>query len=74
MSILDRIKNAASRTLRAVEFSYYHALLTRVDRVARLPRSTTVPEVMRLYRENIGLKAQLDALEVELTVSRPRAA
>jgi hypothetical protein len=34
-----------------------------VDRASRLPRDTTVPEAMRLYRENIALKAQLDALE-----------
>jgi hypothetical protein len=33
------------------------------DRASRLPRDTTVPEAMRLYRENIALKAQLDALE-----------
>lgn len=66
MSILDRIKRAASLTLRAVEFGYYHVLLSTVDRVSRLPRNTTVPEAMRLYRENIALKAQLDALEAEL--------
>lgn len=61
--VLDRIKQAASLTLRAGEFGYYHVLLSAVDRVARLPRNTTVPEAMRLYRENIALKAQLDALE-----------
>ena len=64
--ILDRIKQAASLTLRAVEFGYYHVLLSAVDRVSRLPRNTTMPEAMRLYRENIALKAQLDALEAEL--------
>jgi transposase InsO family protein len=64
--ILDRIKRAAALTLRAVEFGYYHVLLSTVDRVSRLPRNTTVPEAMRLYRENIALKAQLDALEAEL--------
>jgi len=37
-----------------------------VDRVSRLPRDMTVPEAMRLYRENIALKAQLDALERRL--------
>jgi hypothetical protein len=41
-------------------------LLSTVDRVSRLPRNTTVPEAMRLYRENITLKTQLDALEAEL--------
>lgn len=66
MSILDRIKRAAALTLRAVEFGYYHVLLSTVDRVSRLPRNTTVPEAMRLYRENIALKAQLEVLEAEL--------
>ena len=37
-----------------------------MDRVSRLPRDMTVPEAMRLYRENIALKAQLDALERRL--------
>lgn len=64
--LLDRIKSAASLTLRAVEFGYYHLLLSTVDRVSRLPRNTTMPEAARLYRENIALKAQLDALEAEL--------
>ena len=41
-------------------------LRTLVDRISRLPRDTTVPEAMRLYRENIALKAQLDALERRL--------
>lgn len=64
--VLDRLRNAVSLTLRTVEFGYYHVLLSTVDRVSRLPRNTTVPEAMRLYRENIALKAQLDALEAEL--------
>lgn len=50
--------------LRTVEFLFYHLLLSLVDRVSRLPRdSSTMPEVMRLYRENVGLKAQIEALE-----------
>ena len=66
------LSSAASLTLRAVEFGFYHLLLTTVDRVSRLPRNTTMPEAARLYRENIALKAQLDALESELArVSRP---
>jgi len=64
--IIDRIKNAASLTRRAVEFGFYHVLLSTLDRVSRLPRNTTMPEAARLYRENIALKAQLDALEAEL--------
>ncbi len=49
--------------LRAAEFLFYHILLTLVDRVSRLPRDGAMPEAMRLYRENIALKAQLDVLE-----------
>jgi hypothetical protein len=61
MNAIDRIKRAAALTLRAVEFGFYHLLLTTVDRVSHLPRNTTMPEAARLYRENIALKAQLDA-------------
>lgn len=66
LGIIARITRAASLAARAVEFTYYHALISVVDRVSRLPRSTMMPEVARLYRENIALKAQLDALESEL--------
>lgn len=67
MSTIERIKRAASLTLRAVEFGYYYlVLLTAVDHVSRLPRNTTMPEAARLCRENIALTAS-DALEAELT-------
>src|SRR5258708_27707705 len=52
--------------IRAAEFVFYHLLLSFVDRVSGLPRDMTVPEAMRLYRENIALKAQLEALERHL--------
>jgi transposase InsO family protein len=52
--------------LRATEFVFYHLLLTLVDFVSALPRDMMVPEAMRLYRENIALKAQLEALERHL--------
>lgn len=52
--------------LRTFELLFYHLLLSVVDRVSRLPRDSRVPEAMRLYRENIALKAQLDALERRL--------
>lgn len=52
--------------LRTAEFLFFHLLLAIVDRVSRLPRDSQVPEAMRLYRENIALKAQLDALERRL--------
>ena len=66
LGLVARIKSAVVLTLRAVEFGFYHVLLSTVDRVSRLPRNTTMPEAARLYRENIALKAQLDALEAEL--------
>ncbi|MGH7295324.1 MAG: helix-turn-helix domain-containing protein, partial [Polyangiaceae bacterium] len=51
--------------LRAAEFLFYKGLITIADRISRLPRDTSAPEpeAMRLYRENIALKAQLDASE-----------
>ena len=52
--------------LRATEFVFYHLLLTLVDFVSAQPRDMMVPEAMRLYRENIALKAQLEALERHL--------
>ena len=44
-------------TLRAVEFGDYPIFLSTVDRVSRLPRNTTVPEAMRLYREEDPLRS-----------------
>jgi transposase len=60
--------------LRSLEFGFYHCLLSAVDRVSRLPRHTTIPEAARLYRENIALKAQIDALEsfVKTQVRTPK--
>jgi hypothetical protein len=60
---------------RTLEFLFYHLLISFVDRVSRLPRERVMPEAMRLYRENIALKAQLDALTRELAQlsRRPRA-
>jgi transposase len=37
-----------------------------VDRLSRLPRDSVPPDVMRLYRENLALKVQVDALAAEL--------
>jgi len=51
-----------SVALRTIEFMFYHLLLSAVDRVARLPRTTMLPEAARLYRQDLALKAQLDAL------------
>ena len=62
-----------SLALRSAEFLFFHLLLSLVDRVSRLPRASVVPDAVRLYRENIALKAQLDALERRLLVSKGRA-
>ena len=60
--------------VRTAEFLFYHLLLSIVDRVSRLPRNTMMPEAMRLYRENIALKAQLDALGAHLSrMEKPAA-
>ncbi len=48
------------------ELLFFHVLVTIVDRVSRLPRHSTPPELMRLYRENIALKSRLQALVLEL--------
>ncbi|MCU0694814.1 MAG: hypothetical protein MUF54_25865 [Polyangiaceae bacterium] len=55
-----------SLAFRALEFFFFHLLLSLVDRVARLPRNTMLPEAARLYRQNIALKAQLDALTLHV--------
>ena len=58
--------------LRTTEFLFYHLLLTLVDRVSRLPREAPMPEAMRLYRENIALKAQLDVLAQHIARSEKK--
>jgi len=60
---------------RSTQFLAYHAIIRVVDRISRLPRNSNPPEVMRLLRENIALKAQVRALVLELKAekgSRPR--
>ena len=63
-----RSASVVALILRSVEFLFYHLLLRAVDRVSRLPRGETMPEAMRLYRENIALKAQLDRLGAQLAL------
>jgi hypothetical protein len=60
--------------LRALEFAFYHLLICLVDRLSRLPRDSCPPEAMRLYRENLALKVQLDALAAEVTTVRGKRA
>src|SRR5882724_1744214 len=55
-----------SLAIRTAEFVFYHLLLSLVYHVSGLPRDMMVPEAMRLYRKNIALKAQLEALERHL--------
>ncbi len=59
-----------SLALRTFEFLVYHLLIVVVDRVSRLPRGSNPPEIMRLYRENLALKAQNGALLLELDAAR----
>ena len=47
--------------------AFYRLLICLVDRLSRLPRDSCPPDAMRLYRENLALKAQLDALAAEVT-------
>jgi hypothetical protein len=48
----------------------YHLLIVVVDGVRRLPRSGVQPEVERLLRDNLALKAQVRALVLELKSER----
>jgi transposase-like protein len=59
-----------SLAFRTFEFLVFHLLILIVDRVSRLPRASTLPELMRLYRENLALKAQNGALLLELDAAR----
>ena len=59
-----------SLAFRTFEFLAYHLLIVVADRGSRLPRGSTPPEIMRLYRENLALKAQNGALLLELDAAR----
>lgn len=63
-----------SLAFRTFEFLVFHLLIVVVDRVSRLPRASTPPELMRLYRENLALKAQNGALLLELDAARGKRA
>ncbi len=64
----------AKLILRTLEFTFYHLLIYFVDRLSRLPRASVAPDAMRLYRENLALKVQLDALAAETTRLRGKRA
>lgn len=55
-----------SLAFRNFEFLFLHLLIVVVDRVNQLSRASTPPELMRLYRENLALKAQNGALLLAL--------
>ena len=59
-----------SLIIKTTQFLVYHLLIVVVDRVSRLPRSGVQPEVERLLRENLALKAQVRALVLELKSER----
>ena len=59
-----------SLVFRTFEFLFYDLLITFVDRVSRLPRNSTPPDAVRLYRQNLALKAQNGALLLELNVTK----
>ena len=56
--------------IKTAQFLVYHALISVTDRASRLPRSGVQPEVARLLRENLALKAQIRALVLELKRQR----
>ncbi len=53
-----------------IQFLVFHVVVRVVDRVSRLPRSGVQPEVERILRENLALKAQVRALVLELKSTR----
>ena len=60
--------------LRTLELTFYQLLICFVDRLSRLLRTSVPPDAMRLYRENLALKVQLDALTAETTRLRGKRA
>lgn len=56
--------------IRMMQFLMLHAMIRVVDSVSRLPRGGVQPEVERLLRENLALKAQVRALVLELKSER----
>lgn len=59
-----------SLIIKTIQFLVYHLLTVVVDRASRRPRSGVQPEVERLLRENVALKAQVCALVLELKSER----
>ena len=59
-----------SLVTKTIQFTLYHLMIVVVDRITRLPRSGVQPEVERILRENLALKAQVRALVLELKSDR----
>jgi len=59
-----------SLIIKTTRFLAYHLLLVVEDRFCRLPRRRVQPEVERLPREDLPLKAQVIALVLELNRAR----
>jgi hypothetical protein len=59
-----------SLVIKTIQFTLYHLLIVVVDRITRLPRSGVQPEVERILRENLALKAHVRALVLELKSAR----
>lgn len=61
-----------SLIIKSTRLLVYHLLTVVVDRTSRRPRSGVQPEVEKLLRENLALKAQVCALVLELKSERSR--
>jgi transposase len=59
-----------SLLLRALEFIYYCKLVRSVDKLSALPREQVEPEALRLYRQIMALKVELDACRRQLAEQR----
>jgi hypothetical protein len=57
----------AKLILRTLEFAFCHLLICVVDRLSRLARSRIRSDAMRLYRKNLALKVQVDALTAKIS-------
>jgi hypothetical protein len=59
-----------SLIVRTFQLAVFQVIIRTVDRISRLPRNSTPPEVMRILRENMALKAQIRALVLELKAEK----
>ena len=60
---------------RTLEFTSFHVLIRIADKISKLPRNSQPSDLERLYRENLALKTQIEAVRRELKIKggpRPR--